>query len=229
MANTMNGDSPNSELRACTFIKIFFRTVVRLTMAANNNNQLRQLDAEHQLPAPPIGSSKQTQQTTEQQTEESSAENKFNAERGTLLDRVAHLESELQNSRKRATRDRQEVGEFVLADTLKSLLPIVDSLDRAVPAPVQSVEELRRGVELIRRQLEDTLRRLGVSPISATGQTFDPRVHEAVDVIETELKEDNQIVEELLPGYRLRDRLLRPAMVRVARNPKQDSQTQAAA
>jgi molecular chaperone GrpE len=200
-------------------------------MTANNNNQLTHLDAEHQLPAPAVGSSTQprTQQTNEQQIGESTRENKFNAERETLLDRVARLQSELQNSRKRATRDRQEAGELVLADALKSLLPIVDSLDRAVPAPVQSVEELRRGVELIRRQLEDTLRRLGVSPISATGQTFDPRVHEAVDVIETGLKEDNQIVEELLPGYKLRDRLLRPAMVRVARNPKEDSQTKTAA
>jgi molecular chaperone GrpE len=199
-------------------------------MAANNNNQLAHLDAEHQLPAAAVGNSMQsrTQQTTERQTGESTGENHFNAECETLRDRVACLQSELQNSRKRATRDRQEVGELVLADALKSLLPIVDSLDRAVPAPVQSVEELRRGVELIRRQLEDTLRRLGVRPISATGQAFDPRVHEAVDVIETESKEDNQIVEELLPGYKLRDRLLRPAMVRVARNPKEDIQTKAA-
>jgi molecular chaperone GrpE len=202
---------------------------------ANNNNQFTQLlahlDAEHQLPAAAVGSSIQTrpQRTTEQQTGESTGESKLKAERETLLDRVARLQSELQNSRKRATRERQEVGELVLADAVKSLLPIVDSLDRAVPAPVQSVEELRRGVELIRRQLENTLRRLGVSPISATGQTFDPRVHEAVDVIETGSKEDNQIVEELLPGYKLRDRLLRPAMVRVARNPKEDSQTKAAA
>jgi molecular chaperone GrpE len=201
---------------------------------ANNNNQLTQLlahlDAEHQLPAAAVGSSIQTrtQRTTEQQTGESPGESKLKAERETLLDRVARLQSELQNSRKRATRERQEAGELVLADAVKSLLPIVDSLDRAVPAPVQSVEELRRGVELIRRQLENTLRRLGVSPISATGQTFDPRVHEAVDVIETGSKEDNQIVEELLPGYKLRDRLLRPAMVRVARSPKEDSQTKAA-
>jgi molecular chaperone GrpE len=200
-------------------------------MAANNNNQLTHLDAEHQLPAAAVGSSTQprTQQATEQQTGESTREDNFNAERDMLLDRVARLRSELQNSRKRATRDRQEAGELVLADALKSLLPIVDSLDRAVPAPVQSVEELRRGVELIRRQLEDTLRRLGVSPISTTGQTFDPRVHEAVDVIETGSKEDNQIVEELLPGYKLRDRLLRPAMVRVARNPKEESETKTAA
>jgi molecular chaperone GrpE len=205
--------------------------MVRLAMAANNNNnQLTHLDAEHQLPASAVGSSIQTrtQQAAEQQTGDSTAENKLNGERETLLDRVARLESELQNFRKRATRDRQEVGELVLADALKSLLPIVDSLDRAVPAPVQSVEELRRGVELIRRQLKDTLGRLGVSPISATGQTFDPRVHEAVGVIETESKEDNQIMEELLPGYKLQDRLLRPAMVRVARNPKEDSQTKAA-
>jgi molecular chaperone GrpE len=200
-------------------------------MAANNNNQLIHLDAEHQLPAAAVGSSTQTrtQQTTEQQTGESTREDNFNAERETLLDRVARLQSELQNSRKRAIRDRQEAGELVLADALKSLLPIVDSLDRAVPAPVQSVEELRRGVELIRRQLEDTLRRLGVSPISATGQTFDPRVHEAVDVIQTGSKKDNEIVAELLPGYKLRDRLLRPAMVRVARNPKEDSETKTAA
>ena len=199
-------------------------------MAANNNNQLVHLDAEHQLPAATAANSMQsrTQQTIEPQIGESSGENQSNGQYETLLDRVACLQSELQNSRKRATRDRQEVGELVLADALKSLLPIADSLDRAVPAPVQSVEELRRGVELIRRQLADTLRRLGVRAISATGETFDPRVHEAVDVIETDSKDDNQIVDELLPGYKLRDRLLRPAMVRVARNPKEDSQTKVA-
>src|SRR5581483_10067485 len=102
-----------------------------------------------------------TQHTPERQTGESTGENQFNAECEALRDRVACLHSELQNSRKRATRDRQEVGELVLAHALKSLLPIVDSLDQAVPAPVRSVEELRRGVESIRRQLEDTPRRLG--------------------------------------------------------------------
>jgi molecular chaperone GrpE len=207
-------------------------------MAANNNgpnngrnNEITGLDPEHQLPA---GTSAEgpaqapVQRTMDEHPGETSSADKFQVEREALLDQAARLQAELQNSRKRAARDRQEVGELALADALKSLLPVIDSLDRAIPAPVQTVEEFRRGIELIRRQLEEALRRLGVSPISATGEAFDPRLHEAVDVVETGSTGDNQVIEELLPGYRLRDRLLRPAIVRVARNPKEDSQIKAA-
>jgi molecular chaperone GrpE len=179
------------------------------------------LDTEHQLPA---AGSRPAQasapQPTVEQTTETSPQDTLNAEREALLDRVAHLSGELHNQRTRAAQDRQQAEELVLVDALKSLLPIIDSLDRAIPAPIQTVEDFRQGIKLIRRQLSDALSRLGVTPISASEQAFDPHVHEAVDVVETTSTADNQVVEELLPGYKLKNRLLRPAAVRVARNPE---------
>jgi molecular chaperone GrpE (heat shock protein) len=151
-----------------------------------------------------------------------------NAECNALLDRLARLQAELEHSRKRAAREQQEFQEFALADSFKSLLPIMDSLDQAVHAPAQSLEEFRSGIELIRKQFEGALVKLGLSPIQAKDVPFDPRLHEAIEVVETTSAADNQVLEELQRGYRLRDRLLRPAMVRVARNPSQGSQNEAA-
>jgi molecular chaperone GrpE len=74
-------------------------------------------------------------------------------------------------------------------------------------------------VELVRKQMLDTLARLGVAPIEAEGAAFDPQVHEAIEMVDTHDAEDNHVITELQRGYRLKDRLLRPAMVRVARNP----------
>jgi molecular chaperone GrpE len=179
------------------------------------------LDTEHQLPAAGSRPAQDSApQATVEQTAETQTQDMRNAEREALLDRVAQLKDELQNYRTRAAQDRQQAGELVLADALKSLLPIIDSLDRAISAPIQTVEDFRQGIKLIRRQLSDALSRLGVTPISASEQAFDPHVHEAVDVVETASTADNQVVEELLPGYKLKNRLLRPAAVRVARNPE---------
>jgi len=79
---------------------------------------------------------------------------------------------------------------------------------------------LRSGLELVRKQFQDALARLGVREIEANGAAFDPQWHQAVEMVETDRAEDNHVIEELQRGYKLKDRLLRPAMVRVARNPK---------
>lgn len=168
------------------------------------------LDVEHELAAPETG---------QEQAAATADADRLRAERDALLDRVARVQAEFENARKRAVRDQQELREFALADALGSLLPIVDSLDRALQAPAMNVEDFRNGVELIRKQLDDALGRLGVLPIEATGQAFDPRLHEAIEVVETPSAEDNQVLDELQRGYQFQDRLLRPARVRVARNP----------
>jgi molecular chaperone GrpE len=146
----------------------------------------------------------------------------------TLLDRLARLQAEFDNSRKRAAREQQEFKDFALAEALKLLLPILDNLDRAVETPVQDVGEFRTGIELIRKQFEDTLTKLGVKQIPAKGEVFDPRVHQAVETVDTTSAADNHVLEELQRGYKLHDRLLRPAMMRVARNPTDGSQAEAA-
>ena len=138
-------------------------------------------------------------------------------ERDGLLDRLARLQAEFDNFRKRAAKEQGEFRDYALAETATSLLPVIDNFDLALRAN-SSGEELRKGVELIRKQLGDLLERVGLKRVAAKGEVFDPRVHEAIEMVETDEAEDNHVLEELQPGYRLKDRLLRPAMVRVAKN-----------
>jgi molecular chaperone GrpE len=142
---------------------------------------------------------------------------KLKAERDALLDRLARLQAEFDNARKRAVREQQDFREFAAADVLKNILPILDSLERALRAGGQG-SDFRNGVELIYRQFQDVLQKAGVQPIAAIGQTFDPRVHEAIEMVDTADVPDQQVVDELQHGYKYKDRLLRPAMVKVARN-----------
>jgi molecular chaperone GrpE len=144
---------------------------------------------------------------------------KLKAEREALLDRLARLQAEFDNYRKRAAREQQEFREYALADALKSLLPILDSFDRAVKNAHHDPRHLAKGVELIQKQLHDTLAKLGVRQIPAQGEPFDPHLHEAIEMVDTDKAKDNHVLEELQHGYKLKDRLLRPAMVRVARHP----------
>lgn len=142
---------------------------------------------------------------------------KLKAERDALLDRLARLQAEFDNARKRGVREQQEFREFAAAEVIKSILPILDSFERALRAGGDS-SEFRNGVELIYRQLQDALLKIGVQPIAALGQAFDPRVHEAVEMVDTTEVADHHVFDELQRGYKYKERLLRPAMVRVARN-----------
>ncbi len=145
---------------------------------------------------------------------------KLQAERNLLLDRMARMQAEFENARKRAAREHQEYKDFALADAIKNLLPILDSLDRALQMPGQKREDFRDGVELIRKQFQDALEKLGLRPIPAKGEPFDPRLHEAIEMVDSDEVKDHHVLEELQRGYKLKDRLLRPSMVRVARNSK---------
>lgn len=149
-------------------------------------------------------------------------------ERDSLLDRLARLQAEFENTRKRADREREQFKEFALTEALKSLLPVLDSFDQALGSGRLDVEEFRSGVNLIRRQFEDVLSKLGVNQIQARGSTFDPHMHHAVEMVDTTSASDGQVLEELQRGYKLRDRVLRPAMVRVAQNSKSDAEQKAA-
>ena len=116
-------------------------------------------------------------------------------------------------------REQQEFREYALVDALKGLLPVVDSFDRALQTSTEK-SELRNGLELINKQLHDALTKLGMKAIPAKGEPFDPRFHEAIEMVDTNEVEDQHIIDELQRGYKLKDRLVRPAMVRVARNSK---------
>ncbi|MDR3762622.1 MAG: nucleotide exchange factor GrpE [Acidobacteriota bacterium] len=142
---------------------------------------------------------------------------KLKAENAAYLDRLARLQAEFDNFRKRNARELQEFRDYALTDALKQLLPILDSLDRATKAEAATVEDMRNGLELIDRQFHDTLSRLGVEPIETKGQKFDPNLHQAVAAVPSAEVEEGGIVEELARGYRLRDRVLRATMVSVAK------------
>ena len=142
---------------------------------------------------------------------------KLKAERDALLDRLARLQAEFDNARKRGVREQQDFREFAAADVIKNFLPILDNFERALKANADSTE-FRNGIELIYRQFQDALQKIGVQPIVAVGQPFDPRIHEAVEMVDTAEVPDHHVVDELQHGYKYKDRLLRPAMVRVARN-----------
>ncbi len=166
------------------------------------------LDVEHELPP-----------ADERDVAAEAAETeKLRQERDALLDRLARLQAEFDNARKRSAREQQDFRDYALTEALRSLLPIVDSFDRAL-ASGESGPEFVNGVQLINRQFHDTLAKLGLQPIEAKGQPFDPNQHQAVQMVETDEVEDHHVIDELQRGYRLKDRLLRPAMVRVATNP----------
>jgi molecular chaperone GrpE len=145
------------------------------------------------------------------------------AERDQLLDRLARLQAEFENARKRAERERIEFREYATGSVAEQFLPVLDNFALALNS-AGSVEQLRSGVELIVKQMEEILRRLQVIPVAAVGEAFDPRLHEAIGTVERDDLPDQHVAEEIRRGYRLRERLLRPAVVRVASNPKQKSE-----
>jgi molecular chaperone GrpE len=144
-------------------------------------------------------------------------------ERDDLQDRLLRLGAEFDNYRKRTDRERRELSEAAAVDLIRDLLPIIDDLERALAAPVEggagsdALPKFRQGVELIRRQLLETLRRRGVEAFDAVGRDFDPEWHEAVADEPAAGRRDGEVTAEIRRGYRTGSRLLRPAMVKVAK------------
>jgi molecular chaperone GrpE len=143
---------------------------------------------------------------------------KLKAERDSLLDRLARAQAEFENARRRATKEQQDFRDYAAADAIRSLLPVIDSFERALQVK-SDAGDFRSGVELIYKQLQDALAKIGVRAIPAKGEPFDPHVHEAIEMVETSDAADHEVLEELQRGYKLKERLLRPAMVKVAKNP----------
>ena len=139
-------------------------------------------------------------------------------ERDDLQDRLLRVTAEFDNYRKRTDRERRELSDAVAADFARDLLPASDDLERALAAPAVSGDRaLRAGVELILRQLQDAFRRRGVVPFDSLGQQFDPSWHEALASEPAAGRPDGEITAEIRRGYRVGSRLLRPALVRVAK------------
>jgi molecular chaperone GrpE len=145
---------------------------------------------------------------------------RLKAERDLLFDRLARLQAEFENTRKREAKERAEFRDFAVAGAIEQFLPVLDNFQLALKS-TGSAEQLRAGVELIVKQMEEALRGLNVQPVEAVGAVFDPKVHEALEMVERPDLPDHQVFEEVRRGYRIRERLLRPALVRVAGNSQQ--------
>ena len=138
-------------------------------------------------------------------------------ERDSLHDRLLRQAAEFDNYRKRVDRERKEASHHAAAEFLQDLLPIIDDFERALQTDAPGSEPYRQGLEIIHRALMDTLRKRGVTPIEAVGTKFDPQLHQAVAYEEDPERHDGEVTEEFRRGYRLGDKLLRPAMVKVAK------------
>lgn len=142
------------------------------------------------------------------------------SERDNLLDRLARLQAEFENARKREARERNEFRDYAVSGAVEEFLPVLDNFQLALKS-TGTAEQLRTGVELIVKQMEEALRSLNVQAVETVGAAFDPRVHEALEMVERNDLPDHQVFEEVRRGYRIRERLLRPALVRVASNSQQ--------
>jgi molecular chaperone GrpE len=143
-------------------------------------------------------------------------------ERDQLLDRLARLQAEFDNARKREAKERADSRDYTVSNTIEPFLSVMDNFQLALKAD-GTKEQLRAGVELILKQMEDALKGLNVQAVETVGAQFDPRIHEALGSIETKEFPDHQVLEEIRRGYRIREKLLRPALVRIAVNPGQVS------
>ena len=145
------------------------------------------------------------------------------SEKATLYDKLLRLQAEFENYRRRVERERGDIYQHGREDVLLQFLPVVDNFERALSSLETSegdAEALRHGVELIHKQFKDALSKLGLEAVEAVGQAFDPHVHEAVTTEATDKHKENTVIEEFQRGYRIGDRLLRPAKVKVASSPE---------
>jgi len=139
-------------------------------------------------------------------------------EKDALQDRLLRTAAEFDNYRKRMDRERRDLAEYAAADILKDLLPILDNFERALQAPAApDTDAFRKGIELIHKQMLDLLKKRGVKPIVALGTDFDPNFHQAVIHEPSSTHREGEVMEELQRGFLLGERLLRPAMVKVAK------------
>jgi molecular chaperone GrpE len=138
-------------------------------------------------------------------------------------DRLARLQAEFDNTRKREAKERQDLRDYAIQSAVEPFLGVLDNFSLALKSE-GDVAQLRTGVQLIVKQMEEALRGLNVQPVEAIGAQFDPRIHEALGSIETLEHPDHQVLEEIRRGYKLRDKLLRPALVRIATNSAQKSE-----
>jgi len=136
-------------------------------------------------------------------------------EKAELNNQLLRRLAEFDNFRRRTEREKSEIAEMVAGETIKPLLAILDDFERALKVECASAD-YSKGVELIYQRMVDSLKKIGLEGIAAQGTAFDPNLHHAIEMVESEDAEDNTVVADLMKGYLFRGRLLRPSMVKVA-------------
>lgn len=141
---------------------------------------------------------------------------KLREENKNLTDQILRKQAEFENVRRRMDREKEEFMQYSLFSAAKELLPVLDGFDLALGVSA-SAADYRKGVELIHQQLYSALEKLGLKAVESKNQEFDPRLHEAIAAVETDDIPENHIAEEFQRGYFFKDRLLRPARVKIAK------------
>ena len=135
-----------------------------------------------------------------------------------LQDRVLRLQAEFDNFRKRTERDRSEFSQYAGMEAIREILPVLDNFEIALKTETQD-RHYQKGVELIHQRMAESLKKLGLEPIEAIGEKFDPHIHQAIEQVQTEEAPDHTVLSEFQRGFRFKGKLLRPSMVKVAVHP----------
>ena len=181
---------------------------------------MTEAEVELEAPVEPVAAVVDAASSPAPTSESDSVIEQLQKEASELRELAQRKQAEFENYRKRMERERLELARYAGADVVKEVLPVLDNLERArTYAAGSSEEQLRDGVAIIHRQLQEILTRLGLTEVESQGQPFDPHFHEAVTQNETEEHPDGTVLSVFQKGYLFKDRLLRPAMVSVARAP----------
>lgn len=152
----------------------------------------------------------------ETKSEETAEENTAEKELADTKDRLLRVTAEYANFRKRSEKEKQDAYVFAKSETIKQLLPVIDNLERALASESGDYESLKKGIEITFNSLVDTLGKLGIEIFGAPGDEFDPNLHNAVMHIEDENYKNGEIVDVFQKGYKINDKIIRPAMVKSA-------------
>ena len=158
----------------------------------------------------------QDEAAKEAEAEKAAEENTTDKELADTKDQLLRITAEYANFRKRSEKEKQDAYAFAKSETIKELLPVIDNLERALASESEDYESLKKGVELTFNNLVDTLGKLGVEIFGTPGDEFDPNLHNAVMHIEDENYKNGEIVDVFQKGYKINDKIIRPAMVKSA-------------
>ena len=153
---------------------------------------------------------------TEEETQKAAEENTADKELADTKDQLLRITAEYANFRKRSDKEKQDAYVFAKSETIKELLPVIDNLERALASESEDFDSLKKGVEITFNSLVDTLGKLGVEIFGTPGEEFDPNLHNAVMHIEDENYKNGEIVDVFQKGYKISDKIIRPAMVKSA-------------